>query len=651
MPELTAPQPTPSVDLERLKYLMGTQEPNDAEAITLVKDTFGKYEAQRITHEKRWNIAANLYHGVVEQRKWEGTSVDRASLPVPIAFDQVEAAVPIITGALFNYYPSFFDVLPGADALPKDADHQRLVLAQYMETPFDDSGITPVTHMKMAVKHAAKFGDGIVELSWDGAKKRPVVEFRDLRDIYFDPTTPGPAIDWSPAVIDRALMSVQDLASLRGTKGVKIPSDGVLNFLAKSRALTQGDWTKQREAAARKEYLYIGDLRTDPKHQLVEVLKYWTKDRLIWVLGRYWCAINQKNPYGFIPYQKAPYIAIEGRAYGMSLPDILEGEQKYAQGIRNARLDNLALSLHPPRTRAQGTPSTPGSTAWRPGLEDRVSDPKQVEIAKVENFTADAYQEEQIINQNADRRSGVNSMVQSGIPVASNANRNATGVSAQQQAVSNRLSTPVENIEQFMIVPLLYKMQRLIQKYAPEQLTATDENGQTVTAHKSVFDKTVTFRMEAGSRMRTKNALGQFLLPITQVLFNPAVMHEANVQGQTLDFGEFSRFFQDATGTSQSYQFFRNMLPQEQQALNQPDPKTAMAMQMKQLDAQVRTGAYQTKAQTETQKNVLEYKARTNETSEASARHLLALLQKDRSDQWKTLNDANQDSASTDSGS
>jgi hypothetical protein len=651
MPELQAPQPQRTVDLERLKYLMGSQQPDDAQAIALVKDTFGRYESQRLTHERRWAIAANLYHGVVEERKWEGTDVKRASLPVPISFDQVEAAVPIITGALFNYYPSFFDVLPGPDSTAKDAETQRNVLASYFETPFDESGITPITHMKMAVKHAAKYGDGIVEISWDGSKKRPVIEFVDLRDVYFDPTTPGPAADWSPSVIVRKLMTVEDLASLRGTKGVKIPSDGILNFLAKSRSLTMGDIAKQREAAARKESLFIGDLRTDPKHQLIEVLQYWSKSRLIWVLGRSWCAINQPNPYGFIPYQKAPYIAIEGRLYGMSLPDILEGEQKYAQGIRNARLDNLALGLHPPRTRAQGSPTSPGATAWRPGLEDRVSDPKQVEIAKVENFTADAYQEEQIINQNADRRSGVNSFVQSGVPTASNANRTAGGVNAQSKAVSNRLSTPVENFEQFMIVPLLYKMQRMIQKFAPEQLQATDPQGNTVNAHKSVFDKTTAFRMEAGSRMRTKESLGQFLLPMTQVLFNPAVMHEANLQGMTMDFSEFARFFQDASGTSQSYEFFRPMQPQEQQALNQPDPKTMMAMQMKQLDAQTRTHAVDSKTQTEQQKNMLEYKARVGETGEKSAREILKLLQKDRADQWSTLNDANQGTETTDSGS
>jgi len=234
--------------------------------------------------------------------------------------------------------------------------------------------------------------------------------------------------------------------------------------------------------------------------------------------------------------------------------------------------------------------------------------------------------------------------------VASNANRNATGVNAQKSAVSNRLSTPVENFEEFIIVPLLYKMQKLIQKFAPEQLVAVDSQGNKVTAPKSLFSKTVQFRMEAGSRMRTKDSLGQFLLPITQVLFNPAVMHEANIQGQTMDFDEFSRFFQDATGTSQSYRFFRAMQPQEQQAMNQPDPKTAMAMQMKQLDAQTRTNMGQMKAQTEQQKNVLDFKARTGETGEKSARELLKLLQQDSLQQRLALLDARQNAETQDSG-
>jgi formate-dependent nitrite reductase cytochrome c552 subunit len=92
------------------------------------------------------------------------------------------------------------------------------------------------------------------------------------------------------------------------------------------------------------------------------------------------------------------------------------------------------------------------------------------------------------------------------------------------------------------------------------------------------------------------------------------------------------------------------MQPQEQQVLNQPDPKTAMAMRMKQLDAQTRTQMGQMKAQTEQQKNMLEFKAKTGETGERSARELLKLLAQDRIAQWNAMNDANQGTTPPDSG-
>ena len=639
MPDLEPVPVQADVDLERIKYLMGDTAPSDQAAVSLVVKTFGNYEGKRLTNEKRWDQAARLYHGVVDTRKWDGSDVERASIPVPISFDQIEAAVPIVNGALFNYYPAFFDVLPGPGTSAAEAAQVRDVLAAYLETPFDETGLSSVLHMKMAVKQAAKFGDGVIELSWDPNKKRPVAEWVDLRDIYVDPTTPGACVDWSPSLVHRKLITVEELAALRdsNTKGINIPSDEVLNSLAKQRTLTMGDVTKQREASARREHLFISDLRTNPAHQLVEVLVYWSKDRFIWTLGRLWCAINQKNPLGFIPYCKTPWIALEGRPYSMSLPDILEGEQKYAQGIRNARLDNLALALHPPRVRAMGTPTTPSGTAWRPGLEDRVTDPKQVEIAQVQNVTQDAYREEELIYQNADRRSGVNRSVQSGVPIPSNSNRTATGVTSQTTAVSNRLSTMVENVEDYLIVPMLYKMLKMIRKYAPEQLQVVNAQQQTVTAKKSVFDKSITFRMQAGSRMRTKESLGQFFLPITQVLFNPAVIGAAGQQGKAIDFVEFARFFQDATGTSQSYQFFRDMNPQEQQMAQRPDPRTAAMLQAKQMDVQTRTGIASQKSNVQHEKNVLDYKARTGETAERSARELIATLAQDRSDQWDQL--------------
>ena len=590
-----------------------------------------------MTIERKWQENASLYHGVVEERKWKGTDVPRAALPVPISYNQVETAYPIICDALFNYWPTFFDVteLPGTTA--QEAAHMRDVMAAYLETPFDESGITPIVHMKMAVHQAEKYGDGVVELSWDSGQKRPIVEWLDCRDVYVDPRTPGPVTDWCPATVVRKLINVQDLAEMRGTTGVKIPSDGVLNFLAKARYITTGDVAKQREALARKEQWYPADYAIDPQHQQVECLQYWTKDRLIWILGRMWCAINKPNPYGFVPIMRAPFTILEGRPYSMSLVEVLHGAQRYAQGIRNSRLDNLSLALNRPRTRAAGTNNKP--VAWAPGMVDEVQDVKQVEVHPVDNMTPDALQEEQLIHADADRTSGVNQAAQSGMPTPSNANRTATGINSQIQSINSRLSVQVENFETFMMVPMLYKLQKMIAKFAPEQIQVQrpsyrdPQTGQLVPAQgiqvsKSLFSKGASFRMEAASRMKTKANLAAFLVPVTQLLFNPQTVALAQQSGKTIDFEEWSRFMQDATGTARSYDFFRDMEANEQAQL--PPTPQAVQMQKAQMQAQSRDKATQVKMQVEQQKMQQQGQQAQDDRGENSALQILQSLIKER---------------------
>jgi hypothetical protein len=620
VPQEVIPEQLQTVDLEDAPYRWNT--PEDYVALELVNRTFRQYENGRRSHDQRWQVADRLYHGYVEKRYWEGTNRERANLAVPIVYDQVESAFPIITEALFEHYPTFFDVVPEPGTSPAEADQQRNLLAAFFEQPFDASGLNAIAEMSLAVKQQLQYGDGIVELAWDFGLKRPVIEWVDVRDIFLDPQIPGPVIDWSPAVIHRQKLSVERLRELRGVEGVNIPPDVILNHLAKRRTTTASEQTKMMAAAARKERLDLLELKPDPRHQEVDVLRYWADDRLIWVLGGVWVAVNQPNPYGFKPYCKAPLTVVTGRPYGMSLPDVLEGDQKYAQGIRNARLDNLNLSLMPPRKRVGGGITSPSKIAWRPGLIDEVSKADESDVYRVENVTADAYREEQIIHAGAAKRTGVSEMVQSGVPTPSNANRSATGVSAQQQNVSRRLKTAVKNFEDFLIVPLLYKMRRMMQQYAPEQLEAVAPTGESLSIHKATLDRPVKFVMQAASRMVARDRLGMFLPTISQLLFNDVVSKQAQMQGKTVDFGEFNRFFHDATGTSRIYNFFRDMTPEEQQKAAQPDPETMAQMQMQEQSNQTRLQMGQMKAQTDLMKILQEGAA----MGEKSAVEVLKLL-------------------------
>jgi hypothetical protein len=408
--------------------------------------------------------------------------------------------------------------------------------------------------------------------------------------------------------------------------------------MAQMRFSSTADLSIDSTSQARGEQTGVSTYRIDPKHRLVEVLVYWSRDRLIWVLSRCFAAINQKNPFGFFPFCKAPFILVEGKAYSMSMPDALENDQKYAQGIRNARLDNLALMLRPPRTRARGSADSPSDRAWAPGQLNQISKPDEEVVAKIENSTADALREEQMIHAGAAKRFGINDFVQSGVPTPSNANRTAGGVMQQTKNVSQRLWTAVTNFEDYLIVPMLYKMQKMIEKYAPEQLEFM-QGDQTAVITKEEIGRPVKFKMDAASRMLAKDRLAMFLQPISMLLFNEQVMKQANVQGKTIDFDEWERFFQDATSTSKAYQFFRPMSAQEQQALQQPDPATMMKMQEKMMDAQVRREAMQTKAKTETEIARMEAEANANAAGENSALGILEILRKERESRDKAKAD------------
>jgi len=626
MPDFSPVSPPQQVNLETEPYQW--QELEDKYANQLVVQTFAEYERGRRTHEERWADAENLYFGLVEQRYWEGTQIPRSSLAVRIAFDQVEAAHPLIVEALLNHYPTFFDTqaLPGSN--PSDAAKIRdIIAAQFLE-PLDGTGFPPVAHIPVALKQAQKYGDGAIEVFWDPDAKRWGIEFVDIRDLYYDTTAPGPLIDLSPSVIRRMLMTVEDLKNLRGKPGFKIPSDSQLNTLAKERYHTTGDLLRQRAAAARKEYYDPMQMRVDPKHQVVEVLVYWSKTELIWTLARKWVALDIKNPYGFIPFCKAPLVVVEGRPFSISMPEFLADEQRYIQGLRNLRLDNIALALQPPRQDVGAFDQKPTTSSLHPGMKMNVQNKDSLsEFVTIPNVTENAYRDEALIVQEANNRFGVNQSIQSGIPLPSNANRTATGVQAQMGAVGKRLQTVVKNFEDYMIVPLLYKIKRIMEIFAPETFQVTDNKGQTIDSGRADFQKQVKFIMTGADKMVVKDRLASFVGPITQMLFNQDIMHQANLQGKTVDFLEWSRFLQDATGTALSYQFFRDMNPNEEQRLQQPDPKTMAMLQAKQQDQQVRMAAIQSKHQTESQKNEVDLQTKTNESGEKSARELLKLLQ------------------------
>jgi hypothetical protein len=622
MAELPNP---PNVDLE--------ESPPDPEAIkrdrdlALVNQEYFHYQSYRSrNHDPRWNTADELYHGVVPQRTWEGTDIKRSSIAVEIAFDQVQSALPLITAALFGTDGDWFDVVPLPGTSIQEALARKAALRYALECPDKMVGGDAKTEITLAVQSLLQYGNGGVQVAWNPATKTPKVEWLDIRDLYVDPSTPTPHIDTGRSAIYRQLMTVDELEALRDDPDFSIPSRELLIKMANARPTTFGDQTIATQAAAAGEgYSTADEFLPNPTDRFVEVLVRWSATKVVWVLNRIWVAYDQKNEYNFIPYCIAPCYTVLRRFYAEGMVDKQEGNQRYSQALLNLHLDKKALALQPPRIEKHGGY---GSNRFLfPGGRKTVGDPKN-DVTFPINFDdgQTVFEELAYIQQQAYSRTGVNGLMQNGMPMKSNASRTAAGIEAQTQGPLSRLQKIVQNVEDYLIVPMLYKMSKMLDAMTEGEafvpgLMGKDQVGEVPTA--MLHGKPVKFKMQAASKMLTREKIAGLFPLVSQFLLSGPVMSELSKIGQTVNFPDVFRMFQDATGTADLYQFIRPMNEQEKQAMQAPPPQVQAMMQAKQMDQQTRMAIMDKKVEADLTKAALSHDAQQTRTSEESARHLI----------------------------
>src|SRR5262249_19203233 len=146
--------------------------------------------------------------------------------------------------------------------------------------------------------------------------------------------------------------------------------------LARIKTTTQSDTTKTNQEGFRgMTYQPTIDYTVDPGLSRVEVIRYWQKGRHVWLLGRQWVARNERNPYGMLPFLDAFYVDVPGRFAGLSIYNLVEGDQKIVEAIINTRIDELNLLIHTPINKKQGRAFTASQQRLRPGVIWESEDP------------------------------------------------------------------------------------------------------------------------------------------------------------------------------------------------------------------------------------------------------------------------------------
>lgn len=604
MPELKYLPEIPYENLDTVALPSPLEKIKNTYALELVTRTFTNYENYRVTnHDRRFVVQDELYTGWVPRKTWANTSIPRSSIPFPLTFDQIEAAHPAISQSLFNSGDWFgVESDKGIDPtlITGIKDHLKWVI-EHAKNDFGGSG---VNELKLATKDVLYRGNGGVFLEWDSVLKRPVISWVDLRDLYIDPGVTVPNLDESRSVIRRKMFTIKELQSYRGQAGMLIPDDDELFTLAKDSPFATSDLTKSEQEAVRGVNYYPNesDYPANPIERKIECLIYYDKDRIIWVLNRKYVCYNERNPYGFIPFCFAPCYIYPGRWYAMSIPDMQEYNQRYIEALLNARLDRVHLSLEPPRIVKRSALLTASNMRWHPGKTISVDNKDDYQLIEPQDVIPNVYTEIEFIQNAAERRTGINGFGM-GVPSGGNVNRTATGVNAQVSGGSMRLLDIVENIENYMLVPMLYKLYHIISVHTQsfQQLEARNTSGEMYKIPADVFHSKVNFTIKASSKMITKDRLMQIFPFVTQYLMNGPFMQQLIAGGKTIDTDEMLRFLQDASGTAEIYKLIRPMNEQEIQQRNQPAPQVAAEQQAKQASNQVRLQIAQEGNQTKLQ--------------------------------------------------
>ncbi len=606
MPIDITPVQIEHVSLDEEPLLLGLDEINEKYALELVKETFYQYEQFRSQyHDSRWNISDTLFFGWQPGKVWEGTAIPRASLGYPLVYDQVESALPAISQEIFAPQDEWFNVEaePGTDV--NEARQVQEHLSYVLEHSKNDFSLSARNELELCFKDILLYGNGGIGIEYDSILQRPIVEWVDLRDFYIDPGCPTPNVDNGRSIIRRKFYTVDELISLRKDSRMKIPEDGVLYHMSRNALFAVGDQTKRNQEAIRGVPFTpnTSDYSVYPADRKIECLIYYSNARIIWILNRQHVAYNQPNPYGFIPFCFAPYSTVPSRFYAQSIADVQEGNQRYIEALLNGHLDAVSLEIQPPRIYKSGTMMTPAQLKWRPGAMYQTSDVKDMSLLQPTTQMANIFTDIAFLESAAEKRSGLNSMM-SGIPRPSNTNRTATGVSAISSGSMTRLRQTVSNIENYLIIPMLYKLYTIIQKHTlpGQELNGIHKNGSLTKVNSNSFQNKMRFRMLASSRMMTKDKLAAMFPFLMQYMLNGTFIGNLHQAGKTIDFGEVSQLLRDATGTGKLYNLIRDLTPQESQQLQQQSQQEVIQQQQADKSEQdTRKELMQMKTQTELQ--------------------------------------------------
>jgi hypothetical protein len=390
------------------------EKAKEADILDKVIRDFDSAVMTRAPHEEKWVRWYKLYRSYTEKKD------TGANLFIPYTFSAIESVVPRLISTMFASRP-FIGVLPvNEESVDKAKMHEKLLDYQLTQR------INTIELASMWIKEALMYGTSHIKPVWryeirNVKQKVPVtsilgvsmeskyqdteivayddphVEHIDIWDIYVDPDATN--VDDAEYVVHRVFRTKEHIK--------RMAQNGIYKNIEKignSFSPTSSD-----EIGSEERMSSIGLSKSPKQQDKIELLEYWTDERIIVVANRSAIIRNEPNPFW---HGKKPFIRIVDHPvpheyYGIGEIEPIEYLQYELNDTRNQRMDNVNLVLNRMWKVLRGSDIIPEQLISRPGGFIEVDDMGDIEEIKFTDVTSSSYKEEEEIKRDIDRTVGV----------------------------------------------------------------------------------------------------------------------------------------------------------------------------------------------------------------------------------------------------
>ncbi len=312
-----------------------TEKPKDPTLEKVLGDFKSAWDYVSGSWHSRWQDNHHLYNNQRVKRGYDGIT----DTFVPMSFGTVET----LTSALFGTKPKF-QYVPPSDKQDQETDILNAVLDYFWER---DQWSLKIIHTG---RSSFKLGVGIDYLYWSG--DHPCMINVPLRDFFIDPMCTS--IENARFMGRRFLTTKEELESFE----IVDPNTG--NMVKKYKNLGKLDTGKTNEPTDQQEKnMWYGSTVTEPEKSQIEVIEYWTNDKVISIANRseviedtenYYLAKAKANkveyPKGIMPFMACRDYTDESLFYAKGEIDFISDQQELLNDITNQNIDAVTYTLN-----------------------------------------------------------------------------------------------------------------------------------------------------------------------------------------------------------------------------------------------------------------------------------------------------------------